>query len=300
MATAAIATPTLIAFPLTNSFSTLSNTTSAITNDNNIDITALKTRLQTGNRKTKPPGPLSALTPYEIAYQSKKLSLESRKLDIATLPVGTIAYLNDSNNRLSPIKCVSRECKHQHLISDGAFDHPVVVLHLWKDAGGKDMALVVASSSNPRPDMKRPLRSCPISRVPMCEAEKYYADHPQIEDLMFLENLQVGQKQAYVLTDHVYAVPLENMSEFWNRGRSEFRLEKDSYDDLMDKLSIPAARWVDTAYYKEGGKVGPSSQLPIGVPRPRADVRSNNSWRSPSPPRQQQQKLRALTTVSWR
>ncbi|KAH6669206.1 hypothetical protein B0J14DRAFT_672071, partial [Halenospora varia] len=165
----------------------------------------------------------------------------------------------------TPIKCVNTACHQQHLIENGAFDHPVVILHVYKcPESAQSMALVLCSSSNPQPDPTKPLNSLPVANQAQGDEQLY--DNYQPQDLLFIERQVPTKKQSYVLLHHVYAVSFNHMSQFWHKDRSDFRLEKESDARIMTKLQITPAKWVETTFFQQGDQVDLDTALPAGIP----------------------------------
>lgn len=133
------------------------------------------------------------------------------------------------------------------------------------------MALICTISGNPNPWAKEKMTSLPLGFAkkslypakigPRTSSFFYRArsarpDCPPIEvrfptnDIMYLETDGTLDKQSYVLTKHVFALPLSKLQTF-NLAFSN-RLAAKSYTILMDRVHLRPALWMETSLLKSG------------------------------------------------
>jgi hypothetical protein len=77
----------------------------------------------------------------------------------------------------------------------------------------------------------------------------YVASTFREQDIMVLENRPM-LKQSYILTGHVYAIPIEFLMSFSQPW--EHRLTAASYQRLRQHLNLPEKAWIATRMYADG------------------------------------------------
>jgi len=180
--------------------------------------------------------------------------------------IGNIVFLQLKDDYSNSIKCIQSNCK-KCIIDDAAFNHPAVILHIWKDlTKGELMALCCTISGNRRPNGHT--RSLPISRFPKTQAAK---ESLTIHDneTMYREKAGTMIKQSYILNDHVsrhlpssvehraktfqvWKIPFSKMRPFNVHQPFDNRLSQESYTKLMQSVNFPPAAWIQTSDLEKG------------------------------------------------
>ncbi|KAH7377521.1 hypothetical protein BKA64DRAFT_714787 [Cadophora sp. MPI-SDFR-AT-0126] len=159
--------------------------------------------------------------------------------------IGSIVFL--PNDEKTGIHCVQPDCKKT--IEDGAFEHPAVILKMWKSKDGELMTLACTMSSNPQPCRGDNARNLPIARQPREENVATYQSYLP-EEVLYLEKAGTMAKQSYVQVKHVYTISLSKLAPFG--PQFENRLSQQSYSNLMKVLNIEKAPWIPTAELESG------------------------------------------------
>ncbi|KAH9217431.1 hypothetical protein DL95DRAFT_459333 [Leptodontidium sp. 2 PMI_412] len=193
----------------------------------------------------------SSLSSQRSISPRRSLSPSRTPLSEKDVAIGSIVFLPKDEN--TSIHCAQADCKK--IIQDGAFEHPAVILQMWKSKDGELMTLACTMSGNPKPCPQEKARNLPISLQPKRESTTGYPTY-HTDEVMYLEKAGTLSKQTYIQVKHVYTVPLSKLAPF---GRKfENRLSQESYSYLMRTINLEKAPWIQTMEL-ETGTQGPST-----------------------------------------
>ncbi|PVH74270.1 hypothetical protein DL98DRAFT_604963 [Cadophora sp. DSE1049] len=189
----------------------------------------------------------SSTSSQRSTSRSRSRSPSRAPLSEKNVAIGSIVFL--PKDEKTCIHCVQPDCKKK--IDDGAFEHPAVILKMWKPKDGELMTLACTMSSNPQPCREDNARNLPIARQPKEEKAATYPSYLP-EEVMYLEKAGTVAKQSYVQVKHVYTIPLSKLAPF---GRQfENRLSQKSHSSLMKVLNLEKAPWIQTTELESGGQ----------------------------------------------
>jgi hypothetical protein len=189
------------------------------------------------------------LTPPDSQPRKKSDSLRSVREN--SISIGSILQLpRPSKNGENPLTCLKTGKK----LDLKGYGHPVVIIDLKRNPVTNTLvALCCIISGNPKPSQ---YDSTVGARLPIDKHTESMGPRPAYvsstfreEDIMVLENRQMT-KVSYILTNHLYAIPIEFLKAFskpWDH-----RLSANSYKRLRQHLELPEREWIDTALCATG------------------------------------------------